>query len=273
MWGDNDTMQGFEGPEGTDGQLYQWVEGIDGLGNPMGCWRVVQGQAPQAAYRRNSATFLGEIAEGADGNMYQWVQGVDGLGNALGFWKRIRRFVKQNMPLARMAASFIPGGTAALTAATPFLRRVGVAGADGLGALYEASDGSMYQVQGVDAADDLDGFGDDDLNGLEADDELNGFGADDELNGFGAGDDLDGFSAAEDLDGFGAGEELYGFAAGEDMNGFEADDELNGFADDAMDGYLPDRGVSGMDAFVPERPRETPAFSPSPNAPMWAPLW
>ena len=88
-----------------------------------------------------------------------------------------------------------------------------------------------------------------------------------------AGDDLDGFSAAEDLDGFGAGEELYGFAASEDMNGFEADDELNGFADDAMDGYLPDRGVSGMDAFVPERPRETPAFSPSPNAPMWAPLW
>jgi hypothetical protein len=28
MWfGDDNTMQGLGGPEGTDGQLYQWVEG------------------------------------------------------------------------------------------------------------------------------------------------------------------------------------------------------------------------------------------------------
>jgi hypothetical protein len=40
-----------------------------------------------------------------------------------------------------------------------------------------------------------------------------------------------------------------------------------------MNGYVRDRGVNGVDAFIPERPRETPAFSPSPNAPMWAPLW
>ena len=293
MWlGDDNTMQGFDAAEGTDGQLYQWVEGIDGLGNPVGCWRVVQGQAPQAAYARNSATFLGDIAEGQDGNMYQWVQGVDGLGSTVGFWKKIRGFVKKTMPLARMAASFIPGGSATMMAATPFLRKVGVAGADGLGALYAAPDGAMYQVEGVDAGDDLNGFAADDLNGLEADDELNGFGAGDELDGFGAGDELDGFNAAdelsgfdagEELNGFGAGEDLNGFAAGDDMNGFEANDELNGFgADDAvngfgdqdlMNGYVRDRGVSGIDAFVPDRPRETPAFSPSPNAPMWAPLW
>ena len=293
MWlGDDNTVQGFEGTEGTDGQLYQWVQGIDGLGNAVGCWRVVQGQTPQAAYTRNSATFLGEMAEGPDGNMYQWVQGVDGLGNPFGFWKKIRKFVKKTMPLARMAASFIPGGSAAMMAATPLLRKVGVAGADGLGALYAAPDGSMYQVQGVDAGDDLNGFGDDPLNGLDADDELNGWGAGDELNGFGAGDELDGFDAAEELSGFdaaeelsgfGAGEELNGFAAGDDMNGFEANDELNGFgADDAMNGfgdqdmmngYVRDRGVSGIDAFVPERPRQTPAFSPAPNAPMWSPLW
>ena len=302
MWlGDDNTMQGFDGAAGTDGQLYQWVEGIDGLGNPVGCWRVVQGPTAQAPYRRNSATFLGEIAEGQDGNMYQWVQGVDGLGSTIGFWKKIRGFVKKTMPLARMAASFIPGGSAAMMAATPLLRKVGVAGADGLGALYAAPDGAMYQVQGVDAGDDLNGFGDDPLNGLEADDELNGFGAGDELNGFGAGDDLDGFDAAEelsgfgagdelngfgageDLNGFGAGEDLNGFAAGEDMNGVDANDELNGFAaDDAMNGfgdqdmmngYVRDRGVSGIDAFVPERPRQTPAFSPAPNAPMWSPLW
>jgi hypothetical protein len=25
--------------EGPDGRLYQWVQGIDGLGNPIGFWR------------------------------------------------------------------------------------------------------------------------------------------------------------------------------------------------------------------------------------------
>jgi hypothetical protein len=289
MWlGDDNTMQGFGGPEGTDGQLYQWVEGVDGLGNAVGCWRRVQGQPAQAPYTRSAAPFLGEIAEGPDGNMYQWVQGVDGLGSAFGFWKRLKKLAKKAMPLARMAASFVPGGTAALTVASPFLRKVGVAGADGLGALYAAPDGSMYQVQGVDAGDDLDGLGAEELQGLEAGDELNGFDADDELNGFAAGDELNGFAAGDDLNGFEADAELNGFAAddgfgaeemlqgmsADEVNGFAAGDEMNGIgSEDAMNGYVRDRGVSGVDAFVPDRPRETPAFSPSPNAPMWAPLW
>ena len=283
MWlGDDNAMQGFSDTEGTDGQLYQWVEGIDGLGNPVGCWRRVQGQAPQAPYTRSAAPLLGEIAEGPDGNMYQWVQGVDGLGSAFGFWKRLRKLrkiVKKAMPLARMAASFVPGASAALTVASPFLRKVGVAGADGLGALYEAPDGAMYQVQGIDANDDLDGFADDDLNGLEADDELNGLDADDELSGFASGEELNGLEADDELNGFAADDDLRGFAD----DALQAADELDGFADDAamdgfgdqemMNGYVRDRGVSGIDAFIPERPRETPAFSPSPNAPMWAPLW
>ena len=291
MWlGDDNTMQGFGGPEGTDGQLYQWVEGIDGLGNAVGCWRRVRGQAPQSPYTRSAAPFLGEIAEGPDGNMYQWVQGVDGLGSAFGFWKRLKKLAKKAMPLARIAAGFVPGGTAALTVASPFLKKVGVAGPDGLGALYAAPDGSMYQVQGVDAGDNVDGFGAEELQGLEAGDELNGLEAD-ELNGFDAGDELSGFDAGDELNGFAAGEELNGleadelngFGAGEELNGFAADDQMNGFAagdemsgigaEDAMSGYVRDRGVSGVDAFVPDRPRQTPAFSPSPNAPMWAPLW
>ena len=47
----------------------------------------------------------------------------------------------------------------------------------------------MYQVQGVDAGDDLNGFAPMNSQGLEADDELNGFEANDELNGFGADDE------------------------------------------------------------------------------------
>ena len=275
MWfGEDNTMQGFGGPEGTDGQLYQWVEGIDGLGNAVGYWQRVKGQAAQAPYTRNAAPFLGEIAEGGDGHMYQWVQGVDGLGSAFGFWKRLKKLAKKALPVARWVAPFVPGASAALTVASPFLKKVGVAGPDGLGALYAAPDGSMYQVQGVNAGDDLNGFGaDDDLNGLEADDELNGLGADDELNGFAAAEELNGLEADDELNGFAADEELRGFAAADDLNGF-ADDDIRGIdAEDTMNGYVRDRGVNGVDAFIPERPRETPAFSPSPNAPMWAPLW
>jgi len=273
-FGDDNTMQGFRGPEATDGQLYQWVEGIDGLGNAVGCWRLVKGHAAQAPYVRNAAPFLGEIADGGDGHMYQWVQGVDGLGSAFGFWKRLRKLAKRGLSVARWAAPFVPGASAALTGASPFLKKVGVEGPDGLGALYEAADGSMYQVQGVDADDDLNGFADDDLHGLEADDDLNGFGADDELNGFADTEELHGLQSDEELHGFAADEELHGFAADDELNGFAADDDLMGIGDDdTMKGYGRDRGVNGTDAFVPDRPRETPVFSPSPNAPMWAPLW
>jgi hypothetical protein len=119
------------------------VEGIDGLGNTVGCWQCAKGQAAQAPYTRNAAPFLGEIAEGGDGHMYQWVQGVDGLGSTFGFWKRLRRLVKKALPIARWVAPFVPGASAALTAASPFLKKVGVEGPDGLGALY-AAPGESY---------------------------------------------------------------------------------------------------------------------------------
>ena len=92
-----------------------------------------------------------------------------------------RRLAKRALPIVQKLAPFVPGGAAALTAATPFLKQAGVAGFGGLGALYAAPDGSIYQVQGVDAGDSIDGFADDELNGL-ADDELQGL-ADDDLNG------------------------------------------------------------------------------------------
>ena len=297
--GQDDTMQGLGcGRRCADaaGPRYQWVQGVDGLGNTVGYWRPAQPLTPSAPYARNAAPFFGEIAEAADGNLYQWVQGVDGLGSPFGFWKRIKRLAKRAMPLVQRLAPFVPGGAAALTAASPFLRHAGVAGLGEVGALYAAPDGSLYQVQGVDAADSIDGLADDDLNGLAedelqglADDDLNGLAdeelgleADDELSGFGEGEDLNGFAAADELDGIGDEPDLSGYGVtdpldgmnADELNGFAADDELNGFADDElMSGYVRDGGVNGIEGYRPDEPPSTPAFSPAPNTPMWAPLW
>lgn len=322
--GPDDTMQGLgcgRGCAGAAGPRYQWVQGVDGLGNTVGYWRPTQASRPDAPYARNGAPFFGEIAEAADGNLYQWVQGVDGLGSPFGFWKRLRRLAKRAMPLVQRIAPFVPGGAAALTMATPLLKQAGVAGLGDIGALYAAPDGSLYQVQGVDAAEGIDGFADDDLNGLAAaelqglaeddlngladedlrgfaDDELRGFEADDDLSGYGEGEDLNGFAASDELNGMGAepdlsglaalepldgidADERHGFAAGDDLDGVAADD-LNGIAEDdlpgigddeRMSGYVRTGGINGIEGYRPDGPPRTPAFSPSPNAPMWAPLW
>jgi hypothetical protein len=293
MWlGQDETMQGVGCPggcQGADGQLYEWVQGVDGLGTPVGFWRQTSGVQPGASYVRNRAPFLGDVAQAADGQLYQWVEGVDGLGNPFGIWKRFKRLARRALPIAQRLAPFVPGGAAALTMATPFLKQAGIAGLGEVGALYAAPDGSLYQVQGIDADESLDGLGaDDELNGL-SDDELRGLEADDELRGFGAGDDLDGFENADDLQGIGAEADLDGFAADDAFQGIDAD-ELDGFAatdldgfsdvelqglgdDEGMRGYVQDSGMNGVEAYVPDDPPRTPMFAPAPNAPMWAPLW
>lgn len=285
MWfGQDETMQGLgcpSGCHGADGHLYQWVQGVDGLGNPIGYWRQAGTQAPGSAYARNSAPFLGNVAQDARGNLYQWVQGVDGLGSPFGFWKRLKRLARRALPIAARIAPFVPGGAAALTAATPFLRQAGISGLGEVGALYAAPDGSLYQVEGISADDTLDAAEDDELRGLSdeelsalaADDELQGFGADEELNGFSADEDLSGFAAEDVLDGLQA-EELDGLGSNDDPT-MLSDAELEGLADEepALNGYVRDAGVSGVEGYVPDGPPQTPTFSPAPNAPMWAPLW
>jgi hypothetical protein len=110
---------------------------------------------------------LGEVRQGPDGNLYQWVEGMDGLGNPIGFWrglrKRLKKAVSRALPFAQKFAPFIPGASAALTVATPFLKQAGVAGYEGIGALYEAPDGSLYQVQGLTEADELQGIDEDEM--------------------------------------------------------------------------------------------------------------
>src|SRR5262245_14026949 len=117
--------------------------------------------------------YLGEMRQGPDGNLYQYLQGVDGLGNPVGgFWSRlkgrVRSVVGRALPFAQRAASFIPGpyGAAVATAlktATPVLQKAGIAGYEGIGALYEAPDGSLYQIQGLAEDEDLRGIDEDEL--------------------------------------------------------------------------------------------------------------
>ena len=209
--------------------------------------------------------YLGEVRQGPDGNLYQYVQGVDGLGNPIGgFWSRLKRGLKAVHRLAQRGASFIPGpyGAAIATGlklATPLLQKAGVAGYDGIGALYQAPDGSLYQ--GVSENEALQGLDDDaELRGLEADDELHGLDDDPELRGFDEGEELRGLN--DDM-------ELRGLDDSEDLRGFDADQEMQG-----MEGYVRQDGVSGLEAFVPQEPPQTrwhvtPAQAPE----VWKSLW
>jgi hypothetical protein len=332
--------------QGPDGNLYQWVQGVDGLGNPIGFWRklrrlarrvvrkalpfvqrfapFIPGVGPAVAAGLKVATpflrqagvaeynglgalyqapdgtlyqmqglaqdeelrglgedelmqvmgigYLGELRQGPDGMLYQWVEGMDGLGNTIGFWKKLRRLarkalkyhpaalalraasplLRKALPIAQQVASVIPGGAAALTAATPILKEAGVTGYNGLGALYQAPDGTLYQVQGLSE--------DEELRGLEEDEELRGLDEDEELRGF---------AEDEELRGLEEDEELRGFAEDEELRGFAEDEELRGLDQ----GYVRE-GVSGLDAYVPTQSPATRWFNPPAQPPeMWKPLW
>ena len=307
--------------QGPDGNLYQWVQGVDGLGNPIGQWRkwrrrlrrVVQRAMPfvqqvapfipGGAAALKVATpilqragvagydglgqdeltqvmgigYLGEVRQGPDGNLYQYVQGVDGLGNPIGgIWSRLKRGLKAVHRLAQRGASFIPGPygaaiRAGLKIATPLLQKAGVAGSDGIGALYQAPDGTLYQVQGL--------AQDEELRGLAEDEELRGFAEDEELRGLAEDEELRGLDEDEELRGFAEDEELRGLAEDEELRGFAEDEELRGFAeDDELQGldqsYVREDSVSGLEAYVPEQSPTTRWFVPPAQPPeLWKPLW
>jgi hypothetical protein len=214
--------------------------------------------------------YPGEVRTGPDGNLYQWVQGVDGLGNPVGWgWalKRLRKAAKRALPFVQRAASLIPGpyGAAvatALRAATPILQRAGVAGYNGLGALYQAPDGTLYQVQGL--------AEDEELRGLAEDEELRGFAEDEELRGLAEDEELRGLAEDEELRGFAEDEELRGFAQDEELRGLAEGEELQGLDQ----GYVREAGTSGLEAYLPEQPPQTRWFVPPAQPPeMWKPLW
>jgi hypothetical protein len=291
--------------QGPDGNLYQWVEAVDGLGNPVGgLWRRLRRigrgirrvvrrvarragvaghtglgalyQAPDGTVyqlqglaqeeelpRQDELTqmmgvgYLGEMRQGPDGNLYQWVGVVDGLGNPIGgLWRRIgrrlrrgvrrvRRGVRRALTAAQRVASAIPLPQAqAVAAGIRVDRRAGVAGHTGLGALYQAPDGTVYQAQ------------EEDLQGLAEENE----------------EELQGLAEEEELEGLAEEEELEGLAEEEELEGLSEEEELQGLGQ----GYIrvQEPGMGDLDAYVPETPPQTRWFSPPATPPkLWEPLW
>jgi hypothetical protein len=193
--------------------------------------------------------YLGEIRRGLDGGLYQWVQGVDGLGNPVGFWKKLRkglrRVARKALPLVQRFAPLVPGGAAVaagLRVASPYLRKAGVAGAGGLGALYQAPDGTLYQVQG-----------------LAQDEELSALAEDEELQSFAENEDM-GYLSEDEMEGLAEDEELEGYGEDEDLGD--------------LYGYVTDEGVSGVEAYVPDMPAQTRMFErPAQTPDIWRSLW
>ena len=189
------TVQGFDDVadygalyEAPDGSLFQ-VQGLDD---------ELEGPADAVP---------GEVRLGDDGRLYQWVQGYDGLGDPVGFWSLIPSIAKTVLPMvASRIAPRLRRFLAPAVRPAPVVRRARVvrpapmvqpvpdvqqtmepqvtapddAGDDltGFGALYQAPDGSLYQMPGVGDDDQL--SDDEYLRGLD-EDELDG--DDDELRG------------------------------------------------------------------------------------------
>jgi hypothetical protein len=209
---------------------------------------------------------LGEVRQGPDGNLYQWVQGVDGLGNPIGFWRAARRFIRRRvLPLARRIAPLIPGVgpavAAGIRAATPALRRAGLASYDGLGALYQAPDGAYYQVAGYD--------------GYAGDEELAGLGVDDELS----------YTSAGELKGYSGDEELGGLDMDDELGYLSQEEELTGYADAGqvgdggvvgelgdLYGYIPDQNMNGLEAYITDQPSGTRQFTAQ-TPETWRAIW
>lgn len=285
----------YQAPDGT---IYQ----VQGLAEDD----ELRGLAEDEASQMMGIAYAGEVRQGPDGNLYQWVQGIDGLGNPVGFWKALRRIrrrlsrfarrtlpiarqfapfipggaavtaaipiVQKALPIARQVAPLIPGGAAAMTAASPIVQQAEVAGYGGLGALYQAPDGTMYQVQGLAEDEELRGFAEDaELRGLDEDEELKGLEEDEELRGFAEDEELRGLEEDEELRGVNEDEELRGLAEEEELRRFAEDEELRGLGQ----GYVREPGASGLEAYVPQTPpQQTRWFTPPAQAPeLWKPLW
>jgi hypothetical protein len=285
--------------QGVDGNLYQWVQGVDGLGNPIGFWKKLKKWG-----KRLAKTALKYYPPAAALRSL-----VPLASRALPYIQRAMASqpaaavpvvpVTPVMPAEAPAeAAPAPAGTAGwglgalLQGPDGTLYQVqgwgeaddlrgfaedelrGFEEADdlrGLGALYQAPDGTMYRVQGLAEPDDLRGFAEDELRGLDEPDDLRGF-AEDDLRGFEEADDLRGF-AEDDLRGFEEADDLRGFAEDE-LRGFEEADDLRGFAEDDLRGFEEADDLRGLEAYVSDKPAGTRWFTPPAQTPeMWRPLW
>jgi hypothetical protein len=276
------------------------IEGYDGLGAlyeaPDGNLYQMQGLAvdeeglgSDELMQMMGIGHLGQIQQAPDGQLYQWMEGIDGLGNPIGFWKKLRRFVKKALPIAQKFATFVPGYGPAIAAglrvATPILQQAGVAGYEGLGALYQAPDNNLYQMQGLAEDEDLRGFAEqEELQGYGEGEALYGYGEGEDMQGYGEGEALYGYGEGEDMQGYGEGEALYGYGEGEDIQGYGEGEDIQGYGEgedmqgygegedmQGIEGYIRQNGMSGLEKYVPQQPPMTPGVARTQTC--WNPPW
>jgi hypothetical protein len=104
---------------GPDGQVYQWVEGVDGLGNPIGFFKKLLSKA------------------------LPFAKMLPGVGPIIGAVKPFCQTLPKMQPFIQQAPGIQPIYTLG-TKICKVLGKVGIAGAEG--AIMEAPDGQLYEV-------------------------------------------------------------------------------------------------------------------------------
>jgi hypothetical protein len=107
---------------GPDGQVYQWVEGVDGLGNPIGFWKGLKRLASKAL---------------------PLAKMIPGVGPIISAVKPFCQTLPQLQPFIQQAPGIQPVYTLG-TKICKVLGKAGIAGAEG--AIMEAPDGQLYEV-------------------------------------------------------------------------------------------------------------------------------
>ena len=128
---DMTTMMGIgsyvgEVRRGPNGQVYQWVEGVDGLGNPIGFWKGLKKLASKAV---STALPIAKM--------------IPGVGPIIGAVKQFCQTLPRMQPFIQQAPGIQPIYTLG-NKICKVLGKVGIAGAEG--AIMEAPDGQLYEV-------------------------------------------------------------------------------------------------------------------------------
>jgi hypothetical protein len=235
--------------QGPDGRLYQWVEGYDGLGDPVGFWSLIPAVAKTVLPVVASRILPKLLSAGGRGAAGQVLRRI--LPQASRFVQQIAPTMPvvppipvvqappvvqpmpvqpmqvQPMPVQPMPEQPMPAAPDAGDELTGYGEFYQVPDdLTGLGALYQAPDGSLYQVQG--AVDDERLAEDELIRGLDEDER---YGEDEDLR------------------------DTEGYARGDGEGGC----------------CCP--GIRGVDAFVPAEPPRTPACVRPAMARIWPPLW
>ncbi|MBS0153071.1 MAG: hypothetical protein JSS38_00620 [Nitrospira sp.] len=313
-FGDDDVtqMKGIGLYLGDDGNLYEWVEGVDASEEAISSWDGLS-KSEDADLKG-----FGALYQAPDGTMYQ-IQGLaeeEGAAEEAGTQaeavpeeaEQSESAVQDEPPKAgrpRVQARrrFIqrrPGrpGFAVRRAAPQSRRRKGgffkkllpiakfaTRFIPGIGPVASAGldvAGKLLKRKGVSGYDGL-GYlyeaPDGSLYRLQglAEEDLRGFAENEELKGFSADDELRGLDEGE-LRGATEDQELRGLNEDEELRGFAEDEELRGIGEDqdmrGIEGYVRQDDMSGLDAYVPQASPQTPWHVVSPTPPeIWKPLW